>query len=791
MPKVSYLTDVEGNWEYFISSVKYAKGLRYVGLRDDGSAEIELEEGWCFVFGGDAVDKGGEVGGSIRVVKSLVDLKKRYPDRVTLVLGNRDVNKMRMTSELAPSQLERLKDVPGPYWVPEKSRVSPLKYLQEWVCDSKEKANIDDVSAKELQQANTARSRINWMLEKTMGAAGDFERRRNELKAITKQATVTDEAVVESYLESVRIGGCMHSLLRLGVLAALIDDVLYVHAGLVLEDGFKDGSTDCLGYVPGLPNRVPDVAEWVTKLNGWKDAQLDEWEARPEWDNPNTTLDSSDRGGHALMDYVVPGTLPSVIQSRHVDAKSMPMEMPEHLTRTLNEQNIFKMVVGHIPHGTCPTVIKSGGPGRNVPSMEIVMADTSYSDMSKPDNRGDALVEVVVNADGTAEVRGLLAADEEFEYTLAAGVGPSHELIGLLEDPPPGQPRRFVKAYLPAQHSYLLCRVDGFRYIYDTLPSELCREMLAPALADEPHANGDARHVGEDGGKGCEGGDGGDGGSGGEGGSFGSAVAARVSSAASGGGDGVGDDGTGKSNLLGFEGSRGGDKDSGKDSNAVSRESTKWSATFSVHRPQSEHRSSNDLAAASESVSKTLLHSCGDTACAPLAGYESSLSELVAHTFAEIDKDGTGQISKMELQDALRDNQAFLKLIGYTQDAAAEPAMADKLLEDMDSLGDGTIDKNEFHNYLMAVSHKKRRRVRRTFQSVFREVKPPPSAHLDEGSVVHILKSAKTISSLPVQTPIGSDQIVLEEQSPEKKEAETTWKASKSWRLDRLFRCCP
>eukprot|EP00965_Chrysotila_dentata_P039245 1303885-Pleurochrysis_carterae.AAC.1 len=44
MPKVSYLTDVEGNWEYFISSVKYAKGLRYVGLRDDGSAEIELEE---------------------------------------------------------------------------------------------------------------------------------------------------------------------------------------------------------------------------------------------------------------------------------------------------------------------------------------------------------------------------------------------------------------------------------------------------------------------------------------------------------------------------------------------------------------------------------------------------------------------------------------------------------------------------------------------------------------------------------------------------------------------------
>lgn len=46
-----------------------------------------------------------QVGGSVRVARSLVLLKKRYPARVTLLLGNRDLNKMRLTSELAPSQV--------------------------------------------------------------------------------------------------------------------------------------------------------------------------------------------------------------------------------------------------------------------------------------------------------------------------------------------------------------------------------------------------------------------------------------------------------------------------------------------------------------------------------------------------------------------------------------------------------------------------------------------------------------------------------------------------------------
>jgi len=114
---VSFTTDTEGNWEYFRRFVERAEGLEWKGMGTSGyAADIELKDGWRFIFGGDAVDKGNAVGGSIRVVNSLLALKRRYPDRVTLLLGNRDLNKMRLTSELAPSELapELLPMLDGP-----------------------------------------------------------------------------------------------------------------------------------------------------------------------------------------------------------------------------------------------------------------------------------------------------------------------------------------------------------------------------------------------------------------------------------------------------------------------------------------------------------------------------------------------------------------------------------------------------------------------------------------------------------------------------------------------------
>jgi len=60
------------------------------------------------VFGGDLYDKGPY---DIRLSQMLCDLKDKHPDRVWLLMGNRDINKLRLSSELCtPQEMERLHD---------------------------------------------------------------------------------------------------------------------------------------------------------------------------------------------------------------------------------------------------------------------------------------------------------------------------------------------------------------------------------------------------------------------------------------------------------------------------------------------------------------------------------------------------------------------------------------------------------------------------------------------------------------------------------------------------------
>ena len=86
--RLGYVTDVEGNLDYF---------LRYV----EESSVLQLHEPQCasqsirldlvgsdpyFVFGGDAVDKGP---GDIRLARALVDLKQRHPDCPRVFVGGK------------------------------------------------------------------------------------------------------------------------------------------------------------------------------------------------------------------------------------------------------------------------------------------------------------------------------------------------------------------------------------------------------------------------------------------------------------------------------------------------------------------------------------------------------------------------------------------------------------------------------------------------------------------------------------------------------------------------------
>ena len=50
----------------------------------------------------------------------------------------------------------------------------------------------------------------------------------------------------------------------------------------------------------------------------------------------------------------------------------MPNPAPAALMASLNAAGITRIVLGHTPHGDCPTVIKSGGPGTSEAYLEVL-----------------------------------------------------------------------------------------------------------------------------------------------------------------------------------------------------------------------------------------------------------------------------------------------------------------------------------------------------------------------------------------------------------------------------------
>lgn len=99
-------------------------------LERDGEG-VALREGCRFVYGGDVVD---HQPGDLRLLDELLALKRRFGERVQLVIGNRDVNKLRLPFELTPQFCSDwpLKEHPGVYWLTTRPRDSlPEKVLEE------------------------------------------------------------------------------------------------------------------------------------------------------------------------------------------------------------------------------------------------------------------------------------------------------------------------------------------------------------------------------------------------------------------------------------------------------------------------------------------------------------------------------------------------------------------------------------------------------------------------------------------------------------------------------------
>ena len=170
--------DVEGNINYFIKHVQHSHVLT-IHSWDTKTLVLALkDEESYFVYGGDAVDKGP---GDIRLVRALVALKRQYPQRVFLLVGNRDLNKLRFVAELSPDDMTRpLSEILPPHWDP--TAPSFLAYLTHKQQQKQHNENPEDnvninnnTTNMDLQSLNTRTNRLQYMLTHTLGCPNTFE----------------------------------------------------------------------------------------------------------------------------------------------------------------------------------------------------------------------------------------------------------------------------------------------------------------------------------------------------------------------------------------------------------------------------------------------------------------------------------------------------------------------------------------------------------------------------------------------------------------------------------------
>lgn len=394
--KIEFITDVEGNWDYFLMFVDRSEILFWKEDEERGAwgpGELRLRQNSVLVFGGDAPDKGP---GDIRFVKTLLSLKHRYPSRVEIILGNRDINKLRFCSELEDDVDPRKTKI---YW---DENAKPYdKFIQ---------GSMHTIG-QELQDGPLAA--MHWMLNCNMGCqVTTYKTRKTELALLNGRVTDTD--VLESFRDCANPKAedpWMLDLLRVGKLASIIRDALFVHA---------DIPRSALGYVPQVKEeKLDSCQEWVDALNSWKNSEIAAYIAQPSWctrerlPHEDVKWSCSDtwriRGGAGLIDYGAPGAPGhggmTVTYGNPFKNGNCTLVDPE-VEDILIKWGIKRVLSGHQPHGQSPTVVRHPRSG-----LLRITGDTSFSHMAsqklfnKANNRGNVISVVTLHGD-TVRIHG-------------------------------------------------------------------------------------------------------------------------------------------------------------------------------------------------------------------------------------------------------------------------------------------------------------------------------------------------------------------------------------------------
>lgn len=286
---IIYIGDVEGDWEQFCRPIEHSRGLRFLVAKEHhtrclpADLEMNLEDDWHFVFGGDALDKGP---GTLRILDAVVMVKNKWPTRVHLLFGNRDVNKMGWVPALAKLDTGIMKGL-----------------VNLW--------NEDEGCTRHVR--------------------GEFECRRHELAHLKgmRPHEVTDDNVVESYADSLKAGGCLAEFLKRAQLAILLGDNL-----------FADGQVKKLISKTMGEKEEDALRQWVDDLNAWGRNRAASLMLNPVWDPPPPPLEADQITGTSIGSAGLAENEYSIFVSKSSTCCQLGIEMEAKIVTEIFIKNV-------------------------------------------------------------------------------------------------------------------------------------------------------------------------------------------------------------------------------------------------------------------------------------------------------------------------------------------------------------------------------------------------------------------------------------------------------------------
>ncbi|MES2212366.1 MAG: metallophosphoesterase [Pseudomonadota bacterium] len=341
--RIIHISDVEGDWDYLTRSLSHYAPVSQL------TEHLILPDDHCFVFGGDAVDGGP---GDLAVVTFLVALKERYPDRVVLLAGNRDVNKLRFLSELRPEYIERTRehDVIVPW---RQGILSFHEYLEQ-----------NPLQTHSLTERTVAY--LKWMLQYSMGAPHAFEFRAQELD------THDPVAILNSFRASIAPGGILAFYLKHADLVKGIGNTLFVHGALTPRS---------------CPNRDVSVTQWIEQTNRTYHQQLD-----AVMDDLNQNYSPSH-----LAPLVYSSLSSDILNGRSLMTETwLGTDHIPHLSPTiatwLHREGYYRVVAGHAPCGDHPIMARTSLHDSRNKECQLFIHDLRYSTVGGRSKQAAALL---------------------------------------------------------------------------------------------------------------------------------------------------------------------------------------------------------------------------------------------------------------------------------------------------------------------------------------------------------------------------------------------------------------